>query len=191
MASCFSRAARFLKLSKSAVVRSKRSQFSSALPARSLSSANCTGLRVAASTGTSGSGAAGGSGVARSSSIFTLVRFIRHYFLDHNFNTVRIDESWPPGNILNRFPDPTTREARGLGLSPTLPRRGQLLELGHLVEGGEAGVLQRFDAQVARFGILFEPLGAQQIGVPQGRHGLLRDRKSTRLNSSHLGISYA
>src|ERR1035438_3442642 len=36
-----------------------------------------------------------------------------------------------------------------------------------------------------------EGLGRNQIGGEQGRRETLRDRKSTRLNSSHLGISYA
>ena len=104
IASCFSRAARFLKLSKSAVVRSKRSQFSSARPARSLSSANCSGVTVAASTGTSGS-AAGASGVAGSFSICTFVRFMGHDFLVYNLNALRIDDSWASGNPRNGVPD--------------------------------------------------------------------------------------
>src|SRR5439155_25025012 len=32
---------------------------------------------------------------------------------------------------------------------------------------------------------------ARQPGVPTGRHDCERDRKSTRLNSSHVAISYA
>ena len=46
-ASMRSRAARFLKFSKSAVVRSRRSQFSSALAARVFSSSSCSGVSSA------------------------------------------------------------------------------------------------------------------------------------------------
>jgi len=47
-----SRAARFLKFSKSAVVRSSRSQFSSARAARVLSSSICSGVSPAATGAT-------------------------------------------------------------------------------------------------------------------------------------------
>ena len=102
IASCFSRAARFLKLSKSAVVRSKRSQFSSARAARALSSASCSGVTVAGSTGTRGSAAAGGAALAVAFQFARWLVFIGVGFPFHKFNAVRIDYSWLPGNPPNR-----------------------------------------------------------------------------------------
>src|SRR5882724_122395 len=88
MASIFSRAARFLKLSKSAVVRSRRSQFSSALAARFLRSAICPGVSTADSS--AGLAAASASGV---SVLSLLIDFLRP-----NIQAGKITDARIPGN---------------------------------------------------------------------------------------------
>ena len=141
IASCFSRAARFLKLSKSALVRSKRSQFSSARAARSLSSFNCSGVTVDGSTGSSDSEAAGGAAASGCFSGCALVFFIRVGFRFHNFNSVRIDYPRLRGNPTNRseawawrFADEVKREIGFSGARPAARLWG-----GRLNEFGRSG----------------------------------------------------
>src|SRR3712207_6965752 len=74
----------------------------------------------------------------------------------------------------------------------TLFRSSPQADVGQQVEGGveraEGGVGHRV-AELAEPGLLLPgPLGEHPEGLPVG---LLQDRKSTRLNSSHANISYA
>src|SRR5256885_3675629 len=55
-----------------------------------------------------------------------------------------------------------------------------------------AGLVRRCALAVQLLAKFFEAPGAvPKLGVPSGDFALSRDRKSTRLNSSHLVISYA
>src|ERR1017187_564783 len=85
--SIFSRAARFLKLSKSAVVRSRRSQFSSALAARLFKSSICSG-----ESGTTSTGLAAVSAGMVSFSVLSID------FLRPNIQAGKITDARMPGN---------------------------------------------------------------------------------------------
>ena len=99
IASCFSRAARFLKLSKSAVVRSRRSQFSSARAARSLSSVKLLRGHRRRLNQHQRFGGGGRLGDWRLLFSVHVGFFIGVGFPFHKFNAVRIDYSWLPGNL--------------------------------------------------------------------------------------------
>src|SRR5437899_8057932 len=76
------------------------------------------------------------------------------------------------------FNDPATTEIYTLSLHDALPISFRSLRQ----TNGLPGELSA------------EVLGSSRCRCPRGRHGpanLSLDRKSTRLNSSHLGISYA
>src|SRR5690625_7133163 len=90
-------------------------------------------------------------------------------------------------SLFSLFRDPATSETSTLSLHDALPILGQLVVLGDL-------------AHEARGGLPVGQLLAQE-GVEDGAGGVeglelvlnvqRRDRKSTRLNSSHVAISYA
>src|SRR5207253_10993729 len=83
-------------------------------------------------------------------------------------------------SLHDALPISNTEENIAKGMTPQQARRAARLEL-----GGVEQIRERVRA--ARMGAWFETL------VRDVRFGLrvLRDRKSTRLNSSHVAISYA
>src|ERR1035438_8483481 len=92
-------------------------------------------------------------------------------------------------SLMLRESSDTTRIQRRTGGLPSIavqisPRRGGALWLVkvHLLRCHAQGVFE--------IGLLRGGLGGQALEIG-GRLTLQRDRKSTRLNSSHLGISYA
>src|SRR3712207_8791004 len=88
----------------------------------------------------------------------------------------------PPRSTL--FPYTTLFRSRRLGPLREGERRPHLLgdRLGHV---GEAALVDLEDALEQRQPLLARGLGIAGEGLPR------RDRKSTRLNSSHANISYA
>src|SRR5262245_65042824 len=80
---------------------------------------------------------------------------------------------------------PGCDEEAGEGKPPLLPRRK---ESGG--EIGQRGKAERGEGGCDSLAAIAEELGPELeiLGDPEAR---LQDRKSTRLNSSHLGISYA
>jgi len=78
-----------------------------------------------------------------------------------------------------QIPDQPTPEARVGDCGRHYRGAVNCLNSGNWRRGDEAGVLQRLEAQIARFGVLPEPCGAQINGVAEGGHGLLRFAQNT------------
>src|SRR5436853_5819044 len=74
------------------------------------------------------------------------------------------------------FSDPPTTEIYTLSLHDALP----ILNVG-----------ERHHARAEGHATAPSGQAGSSVGLSRTRRGLHRDRKSTRLNSSHLGISYA
>src|SRR5690606_41957689 len=92
-------------------------------------------------------------------------------------------ERHPDPRDLHSFPTRRSSDLRQLAAEPRLHvERGERLHGGNLQRRYQPGLLRRSDDAVARL------LGRQRRGAPPRRLG---DRKSTRLNSSHVKISYA
>src|ERR1035438_10884952 len=73
------------------------------------------------------------------------------------------------------------------------PLRGEIPH--HDVAGPDAGLLQPLGYRVDQDGVCRDPLAARTVDLQPNDLAVpwqnALDRKSTRLNSSHLGISYA
>src|SRR5207249_11492952 len=91
----------------------------------------------------------------------------------------------PPSPSL--FPYTTLFRSRHIGESPILVLQGREAQFG---EARNAGLAQREEpGRLAAF--FFKPLELLQMRVGFFHSWVVEDRKSTRLNSSHVSISYA
>src|SRR5690606_42151062 len=101
----------------------------------------------------------------------------------------------PPVLVLRLRPPPrptlfpyTTLFRSGRVLVRSVPRSGRFARRHPGAHGTQAHAQDRRDDGVARVGV-----GGRSVAVlsPGGERGQRTDRKSTRLNSSHVKISYA
>src|SRR5690242_20828097 len=90
----------------------------------------------------------------------------------------------PPSSTL--FPYTTLFRSRASGWSSRLRGAGGVVAVEGIVESGQQRAARR--AQRAEAGAGRAPL---QLAARNRDHAVCRDRKSTRLNSSHMSISYA